>query len=234
MARIIYDNEQPAYYDSGGYNNPRYNGGYVLLTIIILLILFFWGDLPRLRNNLAYWLTGNPNSTILPVEAAITRNNTDIRYVTADNLNLREEPSNLARSSYILPRGTKVALLGESHQESDGSVWLKVKAQSFAGTQVGWVRQLWLGRNQNTAITPPVKGSITVPITEIRYITADNLDLREEPGNLARASYFLPRGTKVTLLGNTHQDSDGDVWFKVRVETSDGRRVGWVSQQYFE
>jgi uncharacterized protein YgiM (DUF1202 family) len=234
MARIIYDNEQPSYYDSGSLNNPRYNGGFFLLLVVILLLLFFWTDLPRLRNNLDYWLSGNSNSAILPVKDSVTGNNTEIRYVTADNLNLREQPSELARATYQLPRGTKVALLGNSHQEPDGDVWLKVKAESFVGMQVGWVRQLWLGRNPYTAITPPLRRSIRRPTPEIRYITADNLDLRNEPSNGARASYSLPKGTKVTLLGNTEQDFDGEIWFQVQIATFDGTSIGWVNQRYFE
>lgn len=234
MARIIYDNDQQSYYDSGNHDNPRHHGGFFLSLVIILLLLFFWADLPRLRNNLAYWLTGDTHSTIFPVKDSVTGNNTEIRYVTADNLNLREQPSELARASYQLPRGTKVVLLGDSHQESDGDVWLKVQAESFAGIQRGWVRQFWLGRNQYFAPPPPLRRAVTISASEIRYITVDTLDLRDEPSQTAQAIYFLPKGTKVTLSGNTHQDSDGEVWFKVRVATFNGTKVGWVNQRYFE
>lgn len=233
----IYDNEQQPYYDSGGFNNPRYNrynGGFFFLIVIIFLLLFFWTDLPQLRNSLDHWLSGTPFFTILPVELSVTGNNTEIRYVTADNLNLREQPSERARASYLLPRGTKVALLGDSHRESDGDVWLKVKAESFVGMQVGWVRQLWLGRIHYIPATLPIRRSITTPVTEVRYITADSLNLRDAPSRAARASYSLPRGTKITLLGNTKQDFDGEVWFKVRVATFNGTHVGWVNQRYFE
>ena len=239
MARIIDDDddgdEQPNYSDSGGFNGRRFgNGSYLLLIIIALLLLFFWADLPRLGNNVNGWLRGNPNSTSLPVEGSITRENTGIMYVIAESPSLRAEPSNLARVSYLLPRGSKVALLGESHQEPGGDLWLKVKAESLTGMQIGWVRQLWLERNQSAVRTPPVKRPTTVPRAETRRITADNLDLREEPTSSAWASYSLPRGTKVTLLGDTHQEPDGEVWLKVRVETRDGKQVGWVNQQYLE
>src|SRR6185503_8547715 len=108
---IIYDTDQPAHYgnhyDSPGSYNPRFNSSLALLVIVILLLMLFWGDLPWLRRNL--------NAVLIPpVQGSITRPLTDIRYVTADNLNLREEPSPAARASYLLRRGTKVALLGES------------------------------------------------------------------------------------------------------------------------
>ncbi len=237
MAHMVYDNEQQSYYGSGRFNNPRYNGGFFLLLVVILLLLFFWADLPGLRNSLEQWLSVNSNSAIFSVAVPITENNSEIRSVTADNLNLREQPSERARASYLLPRGTKVALLGNSHRESNGDVWLKVKADSFAGAQVGWVRQLWLGRihyTPDTPATPLIRRSITRPVTEVRYITADSLNLRDAPSKAARASYSLPRGTKITLLGNTKQDFDGEVWFKVRVATFDGTHVGWVNQRYFE
>jgi hypothetical protein len=80
----------------------------------------------------------------------------------------------------------------------------------------------------------PVEGSIITPITEVRYVTADNLNMREQPGYNAQASYILPRGTNVALLGESHQELNGDVWLKVRVETFEGPYVGWVSQRYVE
>ncbi len=228
---IIYDTDQPAHhgnhYDSPGSYNPRFNGSLALLVIVILLLMLFWGDLPWLRRNL--------NAVLIPpVQGSITRPSTDIRYVTADNLNLREEPSPAARASYLLRRGTQVALLGESHQELNGDIWLRVRADTLEGTQVGWVNQTWLRRNLNTVSRPAVQGSITRPLTNIRYVTADNLDLRDEPSQNARASYVLPRGTKVVLLGKSQREHNGDVWLKVRIETLEGSQVGWVSQQYVE
>ncbi len=232
MAHILHGNEQQSYSDSVGINHPRYSGGLFLLLVVILL-LFFWADLPRLSNNIDHLLTGGSNSAILPVKDSAPGNHTEIRYVTADNLNLREQPSELARASDQLPRGTKVALLGNSHQEPDGDVWLKVKAESFLGLQVGWVRQLWLGRNPYPAV-PPVRRASTNPAPETRYITANNLNLRDQASKVARPSYSLPKGTKVILLGNTEQDFDGEVWFQVRVATLDGTRIGWINQRYFE
>jgi uncharacterized protein YgiM (DUF1202 family) len=144
MARIIYDIDQPAHNDSADYYSPSFNGSYALLAIVILLVLFFWTDLPRLRSNLGFWLRDNPNSMTIPVQGSIIRRITEIRYVTADNLNMREKPGNDAQVSYILPRGTKVAFLGESHQGLDGNVWLKVEIETFEGKHVGWVSQQYV------------------------------------------------------------------------------------------
>jgi len=144
MAHIIYDNDQPGHYNSTGYNSHRSNGSYAVLAIVILFVLFFWADLGGLRANLGSRLSGNPNSRVMPVEGPIINPITGIRYVTADNLNMREQPGSGAQVGYILPRGTNVALLGESYQEFDGDVWLKVRVETFEGPYVGWVNQQYV------------------------------------------------------------------------------------------
>jgi Bacterial SH3 domain len=111
---------------------------------VILLVLFFWTDLPRLLGNLDFWLRDNRNSTVQPVEGSRMPPITEIRRVAADGLNLREQPGNNAQASYILPRGTQVVLLGESHEETDGDVWLRVRVETFEGMRVGWVSQRYV------------------------------------------------------------------------------------------
>jgi hypothetical protein len=149
MAHIIYDNDQPGHYNSTGYHGSS-NSGYALLAIVILLVLFFWGDLGWLRANFDSRLRGNPNSSVMPnsrvipVEGSTINPITSVRYVIADNLNMREQPGFYAQASYILPRGTEVALLGESHQERDGNVWLKVRVETFEGPYLGWVNQQYV------------------------------------------------------------------------------------------
>jgi hypothetical protein len=106
--------------------------------------LFFWTDLPRLRSNLGYWLRDNPNSMTIPVQGSAIGHMTETRYVTVDNLNMREKPGIDAPTSYSLPRGTRVALLGESHRGLDGGVWLKVKVETLEGMHVGWVSQQYV------------------------------------------------------------------------------------------
>jgi hypothetical protein len=89
MAHIIYDNDQPGHYSSTGYHGHRSNGSYALLAIVILFVLFFRADLGGMRANFGSWLRGNPNSIVMPVEGPIINPITEIRYVTADNLNMR-------------------------------------------------------------------------------------------------------------------------------------------------
>jgi Bacterial SH3 domain len=143
MAHIIYDNDQPGHYNSTGYHGSS-NSGYALLAVVILFVLFFWADLGGLRATLGSWPRGNTNSRVMPVEGPIINPITDIRYVIADNLNMREQPGSNAQVGYILPRGTKVALLGESHQEFDGDLWLKVRVETFEGPYVGWVNHQYV------------------------------------------------------------------------------------------
>lgn len=144
MAHIFYDNDQPAHHDSAGHNRFRSNGSYALLAIVILFVLFFWADLGWMRGNLDSLMRGSRNSTAQPIEDSRIRPITEIRQVTADRINMREQPGNDARVSWILPRGTKVALLGESRQGPDGDVWLRVRVETNEGTHAGWVSQRYI------------------------------------------------------------------------------------------
>jgi hypothetical protein len=151
MAHIIYDNGQPGHYNSAGHYSSRSNGSYALLAIVILFVLFFWADLGWMRGNLDSWLRGNRNSTVQSRNSTVERvegsritSIAEIRHVTVDNLNLREQPGNDAQASYTLPRGTQVALIGESHHRLNGDVWLKVRVETFEGPYVGWVSQRYV------------------------------------------------------------------------------------------
>jgi hypothetical protein len=103
-----------------------------------------------------------------------------------------------------------------------------------------WVDLPRLMSNLNTVIIPavqdsvirPIPDTVTRPITDNRYVVSSSLNMREKPINDARVSFILPTGTKVTLLGESYQGIDGDVWLKVSVETSEGTQVGWVRQRY--
>jgi hypothetical protein len=149
MAHIIYDNDQPGRYNSSGYRGSS-NNSYALLAIVILLVLFFWVDLCWLRANFDSRLKGNPNSSVMPnsrvipVEGSTINPIAGARYMIADNPNMREQPGFYAQASNILPRGTEVALLGESHRELDGNVWLKVRVETFEGPYVGWANQQYV------------------------------------------------------------------------------------------
>jgi Bacterial SH3 domain len=153
MTHLIYDPDQQFYNDSAGNNSHRYrgnnshrfNGSFALLAIGLLVILLFWVGMPRLSNNLnTVIIPAVRDSVIRPIPDTVTRSITDNRYVVSASLNMREAPINDARVSYILPNGATVTLLGESHQGTDGDVWLKVSVETSEGRQVGWVRQRYL------------------------------------------------------------------------------------------
>lgn len=150
MAYINYDEDQSGRYNSASYNNSRANGRFALLAILLLLVLFFWTDLWQVRSRLASLLMSEPTSVsepiirIPPAEAPIVKPVTEARNVTTDNVNMRAQPNNVAKVIQTLPRGTRVAFLGESHQELNGNVWLKVRVETTGGAQVGWVSQRYI------------------------------------------------------------------------------------------
>src|SRR5262249_59004289 len=85
-----------------------------------------------------------PRLRVTPKKPPIARDPTNARYVTVDELNLREGPSNRFAVSYILPRGTWVILLGEAHRDLDGNVWLRVIVETLEGRQTGWVDERYV------------------------------------------------------------------------------------------
>ncbi len=140
MAHIIYDNDSQANNNAARYDNYRsrgsdgsgFNGGLALLAGVILVVLLYSVDLSRLRGDL--------NAAIRPAAGDITtRGYADRRYVDADNLNMREQPTSGARVKFVLPRGTNVTLLGDSQQNNNGDVWVKVSVETYEGIQDGWV-----------------------------------------------------------------------------------------------
>jgi Bacterial SH3 domain len=133
MARLIeIDDPVRDRYD----NSPRGSGGgiLVILGIIFLIILLLGAFGP--------WYVNTPVLTN-PVEEAY-RPFSNVSYVTVDNLNLRVRPNYYSDVTYVLPRGTRVDILGESYQEPDGDMWLRVRVQTFYGWQYGWVNQRYI------------------------------------------------------------------------------------------
>ena len=122
--------------------------------------------------------------------------------VTADRLNLRAGPSTADRVRTILPRGALVTLTGRG---SNG--FLSV---SYKGTS-GWVYASYLRGG-----SPPSIGGATVR-------TVDRLNARAGPSTDARVLRTLPRGTKLTLTG---QSKNGFVAVKL------GGRTAWVASGY--
>jgi hypothetical protein len=149
MARIIenpgpdvwvrYPNSAPASpVAEDGYYGNRFNGGLVVFTAIILLLLLLYGT-----SDLS-WFRLNRTAAVTPVEVTLTNPAASVRYVIPESLNLRVDPNNYAPVRYVLPRGTRVVLLGDSHMERDGDPWVKVNVQTFEGPAVGWVNQQYI------------------------------------------------------------------------------------------
>jgi hypothetical protein len=135
MARIIEidDSVRDRYY-----NNPEGYGGALLaiLVIIFLIALFLW--------NYGYRPSYVNTPVVTNPVGVVSRPFSNVSYVTADNLNLRVRPNYYSYGTYILPRGTRVDLLGESYTEPDGDTWLRVRVQTLYGWQYGWVNQRYI------------------------------------------------------------------------------------------
>jgi hypothetical protein len=69
--------------------------------------------------------------------------------------------------------------------------------------------------------------------TEAR-VAANSLYLREGPGTQFEATYLLPLDWPVTLLGETSQGSDGEAWVRIRLNTNQGAKEGWVAKKYLK
>ncbi len=89
-----------------------------------------------------------------------------------------------------------------------------------------------ISASEVSLIRPITDIRVVPPPTGVRYVVAESLNLREEPGNAAYVNEILGRGTRVVLLGERHREIDGDEWVRVRVDTLAGPRFGWVDMRY--
>jgi Bacterial SH3 domain len=132
MARII-EIDNPVR-DRNNSSDRSGVGLLVILAIIFLILFLPW--------KYGSWSITTPVVT-KPVEGA-SRPFSNVSYVTVDNLNLRVRPNYYSDVTYVLPRGTRVDILGESYREPDGDLWLRVRVQTFYGWQYGWVNQRYI------------------------------------------------------------------------------------------
>ena len=134
MARIIEYNE------GGDYEGRGAGGSAALLVVVILVILYISGYLP--------WFTSasttyDQRGYVTPASPVVTIPAGNIGYVTAERLNFREAPGEYALVTYILPRGTKVTMLGDSYR-ANGELWVKVQIETYEGIQTGWVNRQYV------------------------------------------------------------------------------------------
>lgn len=131
-----------SYHGSARHHGSRHIGGWASVVIAAIVAVVVFLILQGLNS-----LSSQPASAKLSVvakEPPISREPTNTRYVTADDLNLRKDPSNWSVVSYILPRGTKVTLLGEAHRDLNNTVWLRVSVETLEGRQSGWVHEQYV------------------------------------------------------------------------------------------
>lgn len=123
---------------------------------------------------------------------------------TTANLRLRAKATTNSATLVVIPKGTKLTVLGTSGK------WSKVK---YAG-KTGWSSNSYLD-----TVTSSSNTSSGTP----KYTTA-NLNLRTGAGTGYRSIGVIPKGERVTVL----QTSRG--WAKV----SSSRGTGWASESYLK
>lgn len=143
------------------------------------------------------------------------------RWVGADRLNLRTNPSTGAEPMAVLLKGHKVYVMS-----MDGA-WIKVRAD---GGPIGWVHRDYL-KTERPASAPGgmVGGSAASEGGNAwgspRWVGVDDLYLRPGPGTDNRPMATLTGGTKVYLM--VLQDE----WAQVHVH---GGSIGWVFRDYLK
>lgn len=150
MRTYVEDDRWGRGYDSPGpaYSGRSTGGMIALMILLVLVVLSLWNEDSWLRSR----LRSTPVQVETPILAPAAPNISietprimTVGYVQVDALNMRVAPSNSAYVAFILPRGTRVTLLGESHQELDGDVWARVSVDTREGIQSGWVQRHYLG-----------------------------------------------------------------------------------------
>jgi hypothetical protein len=139
MARII-EYDERSHGDGQGRGGVG-RGGAGIAIIVILFILYYSGYLPGFNT---VFTAVRPTEVISPVEAGTMRLAGGVSQVMANNLNMRASPGNSGQATYILPRGTRVEVFGESYREPDGDVWVQVRIETNEGPQVGWVNRRYI------------------------------------------------------------------------------------------
>lgn len=135
MARIIEYDES----DSGGSRGS--GGGAAALVVVVLILLYMSGYMPWTNNTSAAY---GQRGYIAPATAGITIPAGNLSYVSADRLNMREAPGAYSMVTYILPKGTRVTLLGDSYIDPNGEVWVQVRIDTYEGLQTGWVNRQYI------------------------------------------------------------------------------------------
>jgi len=146
-------------------------------------------------------------ATVAP--APVTPFVSSAMFVSPPFLNMRSGPGNNQSIITVLPRGTAVTVIGESHG------WRNV--QTAQGE--GWVFYTFLTNERPEAYVPADNLSAPNPaFPYTMFVSPSFLNMRSGPGNDQSIITVLPRGTAVTVIGNSHG------WRNVQTEQGEG----WV------
>lgn len=141
------------------------------------------------------------------------------RWVGADRLNLRTNPSTGSEPMAVLLKGHKVYVMSMEGE------WVKVRAE---GGPIGWVHRDYLKLERPAAATGGVVGGAAAAEGgnawgAPRWVGVDELYLRPGPETDNRPMSTLTRGTKVYLMYLQ------DDWAQVHVHNGG---IGWVFRDY--
>ncbi|TYP68356.1 N-acetylmuramoyl-L-alanine amidase [Paenibacillus methanolicus] len=133
--------------------------------------------------------------------------------VSADSLNVRNDPSEKGEVIASLRKGDVVEVSDEAHG------WLQVALNKTSG----WVAGYYLVKTGSGGGKTTVSSGSSGAKSSAQTVQADSLRMRKGPGTGYSVVGGLYKGEAVTVI-----DRDGD-W--VKVKTPDGQQ-GWVASQY--
>jgi SH3-like domain-containing protein len=150
--------------------------------------------------------------------------------VTTSGLRLRAEPSTSADILISdLGDGNIVTAVDDQIVERDEIRWRRVRA---ANGTVGWAAASFLEQIGGEPVAPPPPPPPPPPPAGLRFrITADALNLREQPDLQSATLTALGNGSIVTALEDATVEADEIVWRHVRTEEG---AVGWMSSRFLE
>lgn len=154
-----------------------------------------------------------------------------LRFVNADQVNIRQSPYLYAESLALLKRGAQVEVLMDKAYESDGYQWSKVKT---ADGQVGWVAANLLVTSLSAAplVTPAPVRPETAPVAAIegeREIKTDYVNIRRSPSLSGTLITQAMKGARVQVLQGNPVQADGKQWVHVRLSSG---QEGWVATDF--
>lgn len=120
---------------------------------------------------------------------------------TSKGLNLREEPKRNASIILLMPKGSKVTLVGDEVRTSGGREWYNVKYKLKESEKTGWVVSDYL-----EPVEPPPQ--LALPAKDVTY----NGDLQYSVANLPQLPNDVALGAVKYSIGNETHQTSVDEW----------------------